>query len=246
MRVLIVEDDMNTQFVYEKLLRDSPYQIVAARSVRQATDALSQTRPAAVILDLVLRGEQSWQWLSQLKSNPATKDIPVIIVSTTEDQRKAFALGADAYLVKPIDRDKLFAQLDAFTRRRILLIDDDPAYRYMVRKVLNTNTQHQVIEAIDGGSGLEAAQGAHPQLIVLDLGLPDIDGEQVLQQLADNPLTREIPVVVATSRDLTPGEHATLARRARAVLNKRDWERDMLPKISAILSEMDSRAGATQ
>jgi signal transduction histidine kinase/DNA-binding response OmpR family regulator len=233
-RVLVVEDDENTQLVYEKTLRDTSYQIVAARTLRQANDALSNAPPAAIILDLVLRGEQAWQWLSELKRNPATRDIPVIVVSTTEDRRKAYALGAEAYLVKPVAPEALLAQLDAFTKSRVLLIDDDAAWRYTMRKMLHTS-RHSVIEAADGGSGLSSAASAHPQVIVLDLGLPDISGEEVLQRLSDDPATRDIPVVVATSRDLTPGEHATLAAHANAVLNKRDWESELVPRLNAIL-----------
>ena len=233
-RVLVVEDDENTQLVYEKMLRDTPYQLVAARTLRQANDVLAQARPAAIVLDLKLKGEQTWQWLSDVKRAPATADVPVVIVSTTEDQRKAFALGAEAYFVKPVSREALIAQLDAFTRSRILLIDDDAAWRYTLRKMLHTS-RHQVIEAADGGSGLSSAAAAHPQVIVLDLGLPDISGEEVLQRLSSDPVTRDIPVVVATSRDLTAIEHATLAVHAKAVLNKRDWETAIVPQLNALL-----------
>ena len=233
-RVLMVEDDENVQHVYEKTLRDTSYQLIAARTLRQASYVLAQGRPAAIVLDLVLKGEQAWQWLSDLKRSPETQNIPVLIVSTTEDQRKAFALGADAYLVKPVAPEALIAQLDAFTRSRILLIDDDPAWRYTMRKMLDTS-RHLVIEAVDGGSGLSSAASARPQVIVLDLGLPDISGEEVLRRLSDDPSTRDIPVVIATSRDLTTGEHATLAGRAKAVLNKRDWESELVPRLTAIL-----------
>ena len=233
-RVLVVEDDENTQLVYEKTLRDTAYQLIAARTLRQANDVLAQAAPGAIVLDLALKGEQTWQWLSALKRESATQNIPVVIVSTTDDQRKAYALGADAYLVKPVAPEALIAQLDAFTSSRVLLIDDDAAWRYTLRKLLHTS-RHQVIEAADGGSGLTSAVAARPQVIVLDLGLPDITGEEVLQRLSDDPATRDIPVVIATSRDLTPGEHATLAARAKAVLNKRDWESEIVPRLNALL-----------
>ena len=234
MTVLIVEDDEHTQLVYEKTLRDSSYQVVAARTLREATNVLAHSPPAVIVLDLVLKGEQAWQWLSDVKRNPATNDIPVVVVSTTDDQRKAYALGAGAYLVKPVTPEALIAQLDAFTASRVLLIDDDAAWRYTMKKMLHTS-HHNVIEAADGGSGLTSAATARPCVIVLDLGLPDIPGEEVLRRLSDDPATRDIPVVVATSRDLTPGEHATLSARARAVLNKRDWESEIVPQLNAIL-----------
>jgi signal transduction histidine kinase/DNA-binding response OmpR family regulator len=242
-RILVVEDDENAQLVYERTLRDSAYQIVAARTLRQARDALAHEAPAAIVLDLVLKGEQAWQWLSELKRDPSTRDIPVIVVSTTEDQRKAFALGAEAYLVKPVAPGALLKELDSRTGSRVLLIDDDAAWRYTMRKMLN-NARHSVIEAADGGSGLTSAVSAHPQVIVLDLGLPDIAGEEVLQRLSDDPATRDIPVVIATSRDLTAGEHAALASRATAVLNKRDWESELVPRLTAILDDAAAEARA--
>jgi len=236
MTVLVVEDEEQAQLVYEKVFRDSAYAIVAARTLRQARQALEQMRPTAIILDITLQSEQMWHWLSELKKNPATQSIPIIVVSTTADQRKAFALGADAYFVKPFEPPDLLARLDACTSKRILLIDDDTAYRYTVRKAL-APTRHEVIEAEDGRTGLQAARRARPQLIVLDLGLPDVDGEVVLEQLHEHPATRDIPVVVATSRDLTNAERAVLARRARAVLSKRDWELHMLTEVQSILAE---------
>ena len=239
LRVLVVEDDENAQTVYAKLLRDTTYQVIAARTLRQATDALAHERPSAIILDVVLQGEQTWHWLGQLKSHPATAGVPIMLISTTEDRRKAYALGADAYFVKPIDREQILAQLDAFTQRRILLIDDDAAYRYAVRRMLTLGTQHHVLEAADGTAGVQAARRLQPQVIVLDLGLPDMDGAAVLDALAAHPDTCDIPVVVATSRDLGAGEHATLARQARVVLDKRDWELQMLPRLSAILAEAE-------
>jgi DNA-binding response OmpR family regulator len=236
MSILVVEDEEEAQLVYEKVFRDSAYAMVPARTLRQARRALEQVRPAAIILDIALQQEQTWHWLSELKKDPSTQPIPIVVVSTTDDARKAYALGADAYFVKPFEPADLLARLDACTSERILLIDDDAAYRYTVRKALAT-TRHQVIEAEDGRSGLHAAQTIRPQLIVLDLGLPDVDGEIVLERLGEDPATRDIPVLVATSRDLTNAERAALSQRARAVLSKRNWEVNMLTEVQAILAE---------
>jgi signal transduction histidine kinase/DNA-binding response OmpR family regulator len=232
--VLVVEDDEQALLICEKALRGTLYQCVPARNLRQAAEAIAQARPAAIILDLVLRGEQGWPWLGKLKADPATREIPIIIVSAVEDQRKAFALGADAYLVKPFEPQALLEALDAYTSRRILVIDDDPSARYMMRRMLDP-IRYQVLEAGDGASGLTAAHAVKPDLIVLDLGLPDIQGEEVLERLREDPATREIPVCIATARDLSNAERANLAARARAVLDKRQVETEMLPRVSAIL-----------
>jgi signal transduction histidine kinase/CheY-like chemotaxis protein len=225
--VLLVEDEAELRLFYEKILRGTPYQVVPASTLREARDALARATPAAIILDILMRGEDSWRWLGELKGDAATRAIPVVVVTSVEDERKAYALGADAYLNKPIDRALLVEQLDRFLGRRILLIDDDPATRYTLKKLLDSVNCH-VVEAADGMSGLEAARVAKPELILLDLGLPDITGEEVLERLGASADTAAIPVVIATARDLSAAERTVLALRARGVLSKRDMNKETL------------------
>ena len=93
--------------IYEAFLRDTNYQAISTDGLRGARHFLRQIRPAAIILDIMLRGEDSWQWLALMKGDEATRDIPMLIVSTVEDQGKGFVLGADAYQVKPVERGAL-------------------------------------------------------------------------------------------------------------------------------------------
>ena len=225
--VLLVEDEPEVRLFYEKILRGTPYQVIPVGSLRDAREALARETPAAIVLDILLRGEDSWRWLGELKGDAATRAIPVVVVTTVDDERKAYALGADAYLRKPVDRTLLVEQLDRFLGRRILLIEDDPATRYTLKKLLDSANCH-VVEAADGLSGLEAARVAKPQLILLDLGLPDITGEEVLARLGAAEETAAIPVVIATARDLTAAERTLLALRARGVLSKRDMNKETL------------------
>jgi signal transduction histidine kinase/CheY-like chemotaxis protein len=236
--VLVVEDEPEVRLFYEKLLRTTPYQVVPARNLREAREELERARPAAIVLDILLRGEDSWRWLTELKGDAETAAIPVLIATTVEDERKAYALGADAYLRKPVEREALVERLDRFLGRRVLVIDDDPATRYTVRKLLD-GENCQVVEAADGMSGLEAARVASPELIVLDLGLPDITGEEVLERLKSESGTSAIPVVIATARDLTSAERHALAQRTRGVLSKRDMNRETLRAMVTALRAGD-------
>ena len=113
--VLVVEDDPGAQIVYDRFLRDSGFQSLLARSLREARLWLKQVRPAAIVLDLMLQGEDSWKFLAELKSHDETASIPVVVISTIDDQRKGLALGADAYALKPIDRDWLLRRLGELT-----------------------------------------------------------------------------------------------------------------------------------
>lgn len=111
--VLVVEDDRSTMMLYRSFFRNTPYRAVCARSVWEAEQAWAAQAPAAVILDLYLHGEDSWRWLAQTKNDERRKHVPVIIASEVADRQKAFSLGAEAYLAKPVAREELLAQLNA-------------------------------------------------------------------------------------------------------------------------------------
>jgi CheY-like chemotaxis protein/two-component sensor histidine kinase len=230
--VLVVEDEPETQFIYEKLLKGSRYQPISARNLREARDVVTQLRPRAILLDILLRGEDSWRWLADLKRDPATQTIPVLVATNVEDERKALALGADAYCVKPLSRASLLEKLDAVVARNVLVIDDDPAARYVYQKLLADPRTH-VVEAVDGQSGLIAARTAQPVMIFLDLNLPDTTGEEVLAAIRRDSLLKKVPVAVVTSRVLSPQERDRLGERAQAVLEKSELSADRTREILA-------------
>jgi signal transduction histidine kinase/CheY-like chemotaxis protein len=229
--VLVVEDQADTQMVIEKLLRGSGYAGVPVRTLRQAKEALGRISPAVVLLDVQLGHDTTWKWLGELKSAPGAA--PVVVMTSMDDPRKSFALGADAYLPKPVTRAGLLEALDQLTRGRILVIDDDPASRYTIRKFLDDES-YRLLEAVDAGSGLRAAQTLRPGLIVLDLNLPDRRGEEVLRDLVAGEATRAIPVVIATSEKLTPELRGRLGGAA-AVLEKSQLDRVTLARLVADL-----------
>ncbi len=219
--VLVLEDEAEVRFLYDKYLRDTPYQPLSARTLREARELMQRIRPQAILLDILLRGEDAWRWLGELKADPATATIPVIVVTSIDDERKGLTLGADAYCLKPIDRAALLLKLDELTGRRVLVIDDDPATRYLMHKILS-DKHTCVLEAADGRSGLMAARRARPSMIFLDLGLPDFSGEEVLEALKNDAELHDVPVAIVTASKLTSDERARLARRAQVVLQKSD------------------------
>ena len=230
--VLIVEDEPETRFIYEKLLKGSRYQPISARNLREARDIVVQLRPRAVLLDILLRGEDSWRWLADLRRNPATESLPVLVATNVEDERKALALGADAYCAKPLSRASLLEKLDAIVARNVLVIDDDPASRYLYQKLLADPRTH-VVEAVDGYSGLVAARTAQPVMIFLDLNLPDTTGEDVLAAIRRDSTLKQVPVAVVTSRVLSAEERERLGERAQAVLEKSELSADRAREILA-------------
>jgi CheY-like chemotaxis protein len=221
--VLVLEDSPEEMLVYEKFLKGSAFQIVPAATVQQARQALKQFVPQAVVLNILLRGEDAWPLLAELKEGEATRDVPIIVVTSVDDRRKGLALGANAYAVKPVERHWLLDQLRRLTGRdaicRILVIDDDEVSRYLIRGLLD-DLPCVITEASTGGEGLRRALLDPPDAVLLDLGLPDLAGHEVLAQLKAGPTTSGIPVVIITSKILDDDERRRLEALAVAIVSK--------------------------
>jgi signal transduction histidine kinase/CheY-like chemotaxis protein len=221
--ILVLEDSTEELMVYEKFLKGSGFQMVRALTTRQARHAIAHVRPAVVVLDILLRGEDAWGLLADIKGDPATRDLPVLVVSTVDDRAKGLALGADAYAVKPVERGWLLAELQRLTGRqpvrRVLVIDDNEISRYLVRGYLD-DLPCVVLEAAGGEEGLRRARQDAPDAIFLDLVMPDLSGFAVLERLRASGPTAETPVIVVTSKDLDEGERRRLEALGATVLSK--------------------------
>ncbi len=221
--VLILEDNPQDLLLYENYLYRSGFAPIPAKSISEARRVLSQVRPVAIVLDIVLKGEESWTFLAEVKRDSRTADIPVFIISSVEDQQKGLALGADAYALKPVTKDWLIDQLWHLTGKgappRILVIDDDDISRYLVKHAL-PQPAFQVTEANNGPDGLTRARREHPNLILLDVVMDGMDGIKVLDKLKEDPATSDIPVVMITSQVMTDVFRAELSHKAVAIVSK--------------------------
>jgi signal transduction histidine kinase/DNA-binding response OmpR family regulator len=221
--VIVVEDAPESALLYEKYLKGSPFQVLTVRTVEETRRALDRMRPAAIVLDILLEGEDAWALLAELKGAQATRTIPMLVVTTVDDPGKAFALGADAFRLKPLERAWLLETLERLTatdrERRVLIIDNDETARYVLRHALR-ETPLLVSEADGGAEGLARALLERPGMIFLDLVMPDIAGEEVLKRLKDDALTQDIPVVIVTSKALDAAARERLGAQGTAILFK--------------------------
>jgi CheY-like chemotaxis protein len=217
--------------LYEKYLKHTDFQLFPVRTLSEARHALDAVHPKAIILDILLLGEDSWLFLSRLKCERATKDIPILVVTNSEDQQKGLSLGADAYCVKPVDRSWLVSQLTQRARQtpdaQVLIIDDELPSRYVL-KTLFKDSGYAVMEAVSGEEGLRMAQAHRPQVIVLDLVMPDQSGVEVLATLKSDPATHAIPVIIVTSQTVGKETLASLLKQAAGFLPKQSLTRDAL------------------
>ena len=208
--VVLVDDDRASLDLLSAYLDGSPTQVLRARDGVEALELVRRVLPAAVVLDIKLPRLDGWQVLAELKADPATAAIPVVIASVVDDRPRGLALGADVYLLKPVRRDDLVDALRrvgalrrsalgvVVTSRRILVVEDNPLNLKLVRDVLQF-AGYDVIEAQSGEEGLRVAQEDPPDLVLMDLQLPGIDGTETLRRLRQGSLGRDVPVVAVTA-----------------------------------------------
>jgi CheY-like chemotaxis protein len=217
--ILLVEDADEDALLVERALAATRYQPFRARTAEAADSLMAAVKPAAILLDIRLYGDDVWDFLARLKRDPSTAHRPVVIVSTIGDEQKGFALGADAYCVKPVDRGSLLSTLDRLVGGvraplRVLTIDDEEASRYIIRQLLH-GTEYELIEASTGSEGLrKARRESPPDVILLDLRLTDTTGFDVLDRLRADPATAAIPVLVVTSQRLSEDDRNRLTPAA--------------------------------
>lgn len=227
--VLVVEDDRQTMFLYEKYLAQAGFQVIPARTVDDARARLQTLRPAAIVLDVMLEAETSWKFLSELKERPETRDIPVMVVTVVDSSQKARALGADEFWLKPIDPERIRRKLSEMARRgpvSVLIVDDDATSRYLVRRLLE-DTPYLLYEASGLDEAIALAREKLPRVILLDFVLGDATAFDVIDDLKAHPATRNIPVIIQTAKTLDAVERERLTRDATAILSKQSLSREL-------------------
>lgn len=221
--ILVVDDNRETHFIYEKYLKGSGFQPIPALTVAEARACLARFRPVAIILDILLESGHTWGLLEELKQRRETRDIPLFVVTMVENRHKAIALGANDYCEKPLTREWLLDRLRTHVKQdppdRILIVDDDEVSRYVLKGLL-ADTRFSLVEANGGKKGLEMARQIRPTAIILDVMMPDLNGFEVLDQLKSDPATRKIPVIAVTSELLSGEERKRLSRDTVTILSK--------------------------
>ena len=228
--VLVVEDDRRSMFVYERFLSMAGFQVIPARTVGAAREAMQRELPAAIVLDVMLEEETTWRFLADIKRDPRTQAVPVLVVTVTNKKERARALGADEFWLKPVDQDRLLRKLKSMVRPerpvKVLVIDDDERARYLIRKHIE-GQPYELLEAATGEDGMRIAREQMPHVILLDFLLEKGTAFDVLDELKANPRTRSIPVIIVTSQVLDDAERKLLAAGTEAVISKQNLAREL-------------------
>ena len=227
--VLVVDDDPNVAYLLGEDLNEAGFRVVSAANGEDGVQKARALKPFAITLDILMPNKDGWQVLHELKTDPETRDIPVIMLSIVDQKDLGYRLGAFDYLVKPFDRDGIIATLGRIApgRGHVLVVDDDPNVVSLVRQLLE-DTPYEISAAADGLEALEAIARRRPDVVLLDLLMPRLDGFGVIEGLRENPETRDLPVIVMTAKSLTTEEKKTLRESVLSVIEKRGLERNAL------------------
>jgi len=223
--LLIVEDDPHYARILCDLSRDRGFKVLVALRGADALALAREYQPTAVSLDVFLPDMLGWTVLNHLKQDPATRHIPVQMLTLDEDRSHGLARGAFSFVTKPTSKEALEAALTRIKdyamprRKRLLIVEDNPAEQMSIEELLG----YDDLDVSVAGTGQEALQAIREQQIdcvVLDLRLPDMSGFDVLDELGKSPEFSELPIVVFTGKELSPEEDARLRTLARSVVVK--------------------------
>jgi len=238
-RILVIDDDATARELIADHLKAEGFSVVTAEGGVQGLKLARELRPTAITLDVIMPDLDGWSVLAALRQDPELAEIPVIMITIVDEHRRGIALGAAGYLTKPIDRERLHRLVNRFRApvppTRVLLVEDDAVQRERMRGWLE-GPQWTVREAENGREALKRIQESKPDVILLDLMMPEMDGFAVVAALQKEATWRDIPVIVITSLDLDAKDRARLNSGVQSVLVKERFRpADLVERIHRLV-----------
>jgi len=247
-KVLVIDDDPNVRDLMARFLASEGIEAVTAGDGEGGLLLARKMVPNLIFLDVLMPRMDGWTVLGALKSDRTLSEIPVVMMTILNDQEMGYMLGASEYLNKPIDRNRLSTVLKKYRPKEgecgVLIIEDDEPTRQVLARSL-AKLGWTVVEAANGRPALEYLKNKRPNLILLDLMMPQMDGFEFLAELRNNEEYQSIPVVVLTSKDLSAEERALLSGKVERILQKGTYSRDaLLREVKKIVSHCAITTGA--
>lgn len=241
--ILVVDEEAASLELLVSYLSPENFQTEIAISEEEGLTRARELQPDAVILDILSNEEDRWATLCELKTNPGTAHIPIIIVSVLDKKNEGFAQGASEYLVKPVSKEilvkRLFRHLPSqhANLSTVLVIDDHPNALNLINDALET-AGYSPFVARNGKEAQDVLWRIRVDAILLDLMYPEIDGVELLRRVRENPRLRKIPVIVLAAKDLTGAEAEGLKRNSRAIICKdAQWRQELISQLDLALGK---------
>lgn len=238
-KILVIEDDMAAADLLESQLTSAGYEVVICNQPLRAVEVASELQPVAMTLDIVMLPVNGWSILSNLKADPRTAQIPVVVVTIMDQRSTGVLLGANEYIIKPVDRDILLASIERCVNLRnkiermeaILIVEDDKRTCEFIAELLS-NRGYTVRTASNGVEARAEMLASLPRLVILDLLLPQVSGFQLIAEWRSSPRTADIPIFVLTNKDLTQDEREYLRANSGVLFSKQEpWQEALIKQI---------------
>ena len=245
-RILVIEDNEVTGQLIQSQLTSSGYETLKCAQPERATEIAAEHQPDAITLDLLMQPVHGLEVLLQLKNDPRTSKIPVIVVTIVDQPGVGTALGADEYLIKPVDKATLLAAVERCLRSRggaaparsILVVEDDVSTLEVIVELLKAYG-YAVSTAMDGEQARVSVAQLLPELIILDLVLPKMSGFELLAEWRSNSRTADLPVFVLTSKDLTKEEEKYIHAHAESLFRKQNsWREPLIKQLERVVTSL--------
>lgn len=243
--VLVIDDDPTIHDLVRRFLSKQGFKILTANSGEEGLRLAKNLRPQAITLDVMMPGMNGWSVLTALKANPQTADIPVVMMTMVDDQNLGYALGADEYLLKPVQAKQLGVILDKYKpdliSKSILVVEDDSDIREILCRQLKKQNW-EVIEAENGSQALMKLTEHTPGMIISDLMMPEMDGFDLVHQLRQHEQWRGIPVVILTAKEITAEDQQKLNGSVTKIFAKGSYHcSDLLGEVNNLLCKAIAR-----
>ena len=248
--VLVIDDDAAVRELVTRFLTKEGFNVKTANTGDEGIKLARVLKPDVITLDVMMPGMDGWAVLSALKADAQLAEIPVVMMTIVSDQNLGYALGASDYLTKPIDRDKLVGILRKYECKqpfcKILIVDDEAAIRDIVNRTLEKEGW-EVYQAADGIEALKQVADVKPEIILLDLMMPRMDGFQFLTELRKTESGRNIPVVVITAMDLSVTDHQQLNGQVKQILQKGAYKQEqLLEEVRSLVMSMVRKSASDE
>ncbi len=238
-KILVIDDDDTARRLVTRHLEAEGYTVISTDEGARGIELAKSEKPAAITCDILMPNVDGWDVLKALKADPETKSIPIIMVSMVDDDKKGLALGAAEHLRKPINREQLQEVIAKYvkTSGTVLVVEDDPVTQKVISKALSSENITTLL-ANNGQEALDVLKDHWPNLILLDLMMPVMDGFEFLDNFRELDGADKVPVIVVTAKDMSARERKDLGSRVAGVVAKEEnYLKDLVHNVNMVVGK---------
>ncbi len=239
--ILVIDDDPDVLEMMKDIVRKTDYRVVGATSGMEGIELAKRIRPYLITTDILMPDIMGWDIIKELKSNPITLDIPIFVISISDEKAKGYSMGVSEYFVKPIERDLFLRRLAVLSRlraKKILIVDDDYSFLENFFRIVREHG-FQIVSCDNGKEGLEKLSVEKPDVLILDIMMPKFSGFDVIKAMEERNLSKDVPVIILSAKELTRKEHSELSKKVVSIVRKSGVTREeLLPKLRSIFERI--------